>query len=290
MPLHPRRRDLLAGLAHPLFWGALALLLLNDHVLKAAHPGPWLTGKLSDLAWLVVAPVVVGAGLAAVRLPGRLAAGGALVVPVVAFVALQLWPPLGEAWVGLFGGAHVADTADLIVLPVVLLAPLCWRSGAGARWLRRAGAVAGAGALLATSSVHGTWVDPRLPCDGAEDWDPAQPLVVGWVQATPPDAPELVASGIGLRTAEGAAVPFRVQLTVDGTALVCPARPLEPSTTYTWTVGGWAELGRHVDRVPDHNQSGRWSFTTASSSIFSGSCTEDPAWLELESCEEDSGQ
>lgn len=286
--IQPRRRDLLAGLSHPLFWGALALLLLNDHVLKAAHPGPWLTGKLSDVAWLVVAPVVLGAGLAALRLPGRLAAGVALAVPVVAFVALQLWAPLGEAWVGLFGGAHVADVADLVALPGVGLVPLCWRGGAGSRWLRRAGAVVGLGALVATTLEERT--DTRLPCDGTVDWDPAQPLVLDWSHATPPDEPELLAAGIALEDAAGNAVDLRIVRTVHGTVLVCPDRALEPSSLYTWTVGGWKDLGRHVVTVPFFDQSGRWSFTTAASSSFTGACTEDPAWLELSSCGEDSGQ
>ena len=34
------------------------LLALNDHVLKQAWPG-WVTGKLSDVAGLVVAPAVL---------------------------------------------------------------------------------------------------------------------------------------------------------------------------------------------------------------------------------------
>ena len=35
------------GLLHPIALLAVALLLVNDHLLKAAAPGP-LTGKLSD--------------------------------------------------------------------------------------------------------------------------------------------------------------------------------------------------------------------------------------------------
>src|SRR5687767_7289813 len=45
----------LAWLVHPTTLIATVLLAVNDHVLKAAYPGPF-TGKLSDAAGLVVAP------------------------------------------------------------------------------------------------------------------------------------------------------------------------------------------------------------------------------------------
>jgi hypothetical protein len=47
---------------HPLVWTAFVLLLLNDHVLKGSGllPGD-VTGKLSDFAWLIVAPAFAAA-------------------------------------------------------------------------------------------------------------------------------------------------------------------------------------------------------------------------------------
>ena len=50
------------GLLHPLAITAVALLFLNDHVLKPMLPG-LLTGKLSDVAGLLVAPLVVVAAI-----------------------------------------------------------------------------------------------------------------------------------------------------------------------------------------------------------------------------------
>ena len=41
-------------LGRPFFLLAIALLALNDHVLKQRYPG-WWTGKLSDFAGVVVA-------------------------------------------------------------------------------------------------------------------------------------------------------------------------------------------------------------------------------------------
>ncbi len=49
----PRTAELLL---HPLILAAIALMLLNDHVLKQ-HFGGWVTGKLSDVAGLSYFPV-----------------------------------------------------------------------------------------------------------------------------------------------------------------------------------------------------------------------------------------
>ncbi|MET0789509.1 MAG: hypothetical protein ABWY33_09725 [Cellulomonas sp.] len=45
-------------LLHPVALVSLGVLLLNDHVLKAAAPG-WVTGKLSDLAGLTFFPFLL---------------------------------------------------------------------------------------------------------------------------------------------------------------------------------------------------------------------------------------
>lgn len=50
------------AVVHPITLGSLAILLVNDHVLKAAYPG-WLTGKLSDFAGLAFIPVMVAFAL-----------------------------------------------------------------------------------------------------------------------------------------------------------------------------------------------------------------------------------
>jgi hypothetical protein len=48
------------ALLHPVFVLSLTLLVVNDHVLKATWPGP-LTGKLSDVMGLIVAPLTLQA-------------------------------------------------------------------------------------------------------------------------------------------------------------------------------------------------------------------------------------
>ncbi len=62
IPTKPKsdESDLMAGrhLRHPVVLTMLALWLLNDHVLKTYY-GSWWTGKLSDVAGLVVFPVSI---------------------------------------------------------------------------------------------------------------------------------------------------------------------------------------------------------------------------------------
>ena len=45
-----------AALTHPATLLALATLLVNDLVFKWLWPDTWITGKLSDLAWVIFAP------------------------------------------------------------------------------------------------------------------------------------------------------------------------------------------------------------------------------------------
>ena len=49
------RQRCAAALTHPVTLGSLALFLLNDLALKPLWPDAWATGKLSDLAFVVVA-------------------------------------------------------------------------------------------------------------------------------------------------------------------------------------------------------------------------------------------
>jgi hypothetical protein len=53
------RSPRLGVLAHPALTGAVAVLAVNDQVLKARLPG-WWTGKLSDLAGVFVVAAVLG--------------------------------------------------------------------------------------------------------------------------------------------------------------------------------------------------------------------------------------
>ncbi|MFG2044862.1 hypothetical protein [Dactylosporangium sp. NPDC048998] len=73
-------------MTHPVTVGAVVLLLVNDHLLKAACPGP-VTGKLSDVAGLAFTPALVAAVLCLLvpRVPARMAAAVGLVGTGLAF-------------------------------------------------------------------------------------------------------------------------------------------------------------------------------------------------------------
>ncbi len=112
----------LRRLLDPAFLGALALLLLNDHVLKAAFHNFW-TGKLSDFAGLY-AVAWIGMRL----LPSR-ATGVAWFLAIgFAFWKSPLVMPLLDAWngAGILPLHRVLDYGDWAALLVLPLAE--WRS------------------------------------------------------------------------------------------------------------------------------------------------------------------
>jgi hypothetical protein len=119
VPLRPTR-----ALLHPLWLVGLAVLVLNDHVLKGSGilPGV-ITGKLSDLAGLVVAPTLLAA-LVRVRGPrgwilSHVAVG-------LVFSAIQLSATAATLWSGAmaavgFPWVITRDPTDLLALPALAL-------------------------------------------------------------------------------------------------------------------------------------------------------------------------
>lgn len=116
----------------PLPLAAVALLAVNDHVLKAAFHNT-LTGKLSDIAGCFFLPLYVSALLSvmtAFSLRARLYAGA--LITTALFVSVSLSRVAADAvcrWVSVFasplGYTHLriaADPTDLIALPLVALA------------------------------------------------------------------------------------------------------------------------------------------------------------------------
>lgn len=135
-----RPRDLLL---HPVVLVAIALLVVNDHVLKSAAPS-WWTGKLSDLAGLVFFPLVLAAcvdGVHRAARPRRLVATSAAWTAVV-FTLVKTLPAATDAFrwaVGALqwplqalasGSFHhavapvsaVTDPTDLFALPACAVA------------------------------------------------------------------------------------------------------------------------------------------------------------------------
>jgi hypothetical protein len=151
----PRR-----ALLHPLWLGALAVLVLNDHVLKGSGLLPGVvTGKLSDFAGMLVAPLLF-ATLLCVR--GRIAWLLAHVAVGVVFAAIQLSIAFADLWssaMGLLGFPWVitSDPTDLIALPVLAASfyvfPLAMSVRANVRCTAECGAaLGGLFACVATSA------------------------------------------------------------------------------------------------------------------------------------------
>ncbi len=147
------------GLLHPVALGAMALLALNDHVLKPAFANAW-TGKLSDIAGLVFFPLLLQAVIElGCKMAGRpwgpslRVLVGAAVISGIAFALVQVWPPATAAyrvaWGALYwpiatigellrGGGLAPwrpvrmwpDPTDLIALPALAIAVAAgWRRG-----------------------------------------------------------------------------------------------------------------------------------------------------------------
>ncbi len=115
------------ALVHPMWWLALGVMALNDHVLKTAGllPGV-LTGKLSDFAGLLVAPALMAA-LVRARTPRAVLACHAAVGAV--FAGIQLSAGFAGVWSALMGlvgfpWAIVCDPTDLLALPMLWVS---WR-------------------------------------------------------------------------------------------------------------------------------------------------------------------
>ncbi len=99
---------------HPLTLISLFVLVLNDHFLKWAHPS-WVTGKLSDVAGMVLAPLVLSVATRH-KSPTLCALAVALV-----FTLTKTWSPANHAWCATLGPL-VKDPTDLIALPFAALA------------------------------------------------------------------------------------------------------------------------------------------------------------------------
>lgn len=151
----PLRRALL----HPMWLGAVALLALNDHVLKGAGVLPGVvTGKLSDVAGLFAAPLLLAVLL---RVSSRRAWAAAHILIGLVFAAIQVSVPAADLWssvMGLVGfpWAITSDPTDLLTLPALALS-YRWvpRLAAGRAPHRGAGevvvATAGVACCVATS-------------------------------------------------------------------------------------------------------------------------------------------
>ena len=121
-PAQPRAGVALDRLVAPIPLAALALLVVNDHVLKQSHPG-WLSGKLSDVAVVALLPFLFVAAcdllaMAAPRVtpPGRRALIASAIAAAALFTAIELVPLIGDAYRWGLGVAQWVPAATASVL------------------------------------------------------------------------------------------------------------------------------------------------------------------------------
>lgn len=112
---------------------AILLFVLNDHVLKGSGIVPAVvTGKLSDLAFLFFAPIVL---VYATRARTKLAVARAFAAPAAFFAAINLSPMASELFARalstILPSSHVCDAEDLVALAILPFSWVyLWRSAA----------------------------------------------------------------------------------------------------------------------------------------------------------------
>lgn len=170
---NPAFEKALGLLAHPACLAALALLLINDHLLRRWWPS-WWTGKIGDLAWLLIAPFALAAVLAWL-LPLREPARERWVFPLafgltgVGFAALKMSPVLMDVAIRNGSAALrtpltiLPDPADLLALPVLALAFLLWRKAPARPRRTAAGLIALPMAAMLTLA-NAAMPDPGISC------------------------------------------------------------------------------------------------------------------------------
>ena len=129
-------RNSLRCLQHPATWLSIALLLVNDHVLKVVYPS-WITGKLSDFAGLFFFPFLLATGLGILlsrsKVPSIRVGQIAFALVGIWFILLKTLPALNllttELSSRLLGvpTQFVMDPTDLVALFAMLPAWMIWQ-------------------------------------------------------------------------------------------------------------------------------------------------------------------
>ncbi|MGC4893222.1 hypothetical protein [Micromonospora sp. DT31] len=256
-------RAALAWLGHPVTVLALVVLVVNDHVLKAAHPG-LVTGKVSDVAGLVFAPALVAVLVTLVfpRLRARVVAGVGLVAVGVGFAVVKadahVASVASELWSVVSGPSLIrADLTDLLTLPALALAAWTWRRARRDAVGRRAArlvrlvvllpaavvAVAATSPAVYPDAVGATVFDGRFAA-GVGDLPPPDENSIPWYVAVSDDA------GVTWRdptAAEEVALRERPRTTTASDRRVCS--PAAPQRCYRLSPG--------LIRVEESDDAGR---------------------------------
>ncbi|CAG7571988.1 hypothetical protein FB554_0164 [Barrientosiimonas humi] len=211
-------------MVHPVFTGAVALLAVNDQLLKTYVGGP-VVGKLSDVAGVVLLAWSLGV---VTRRPAA-----SSVVVALAFAALKTVPGVAELAAPVLGGATLRDPTDLVALLALVPSTAVLRrtlaAGGAALPERPRSLLAIPAVVLAVLAVTATSCAQAplltdLRVNGNQVWVQQNGVIVGeQTSAAPTTAP----------APPGA--------TSSGTAGLLSAAP--SSTRQPWESGQWAVSG-----------------------------------------------
>ena len=135
---HSFRGHCASALTHPVTVAALVILLLNDALLKSLWPDAWVTGKLSDLAWVVFASPLLAFVLSLFPIRRLFAERAATIIAYVGLPALYAtfntfepvhdWILRGLSLVAGGTAGSPLDPTDSLVIPFGLgVAVWVWR-------------------------------------------------------------------------------------------------------------------------------------------------------------------
>ena len=118
------------GLLHPVALAGLAILLLNDHVLKVNAPSP-MTGILSGLAGILIFPLILQAGWEMVATswgrwngPNVSVIGLACLATGIGYAGVEIYPPAADAYSYGMGALQWPASAVMTLLGDRQLPPL----------------------------------------------------------------------------------------------------------------------------------------------------------------------
>ena len=167
------RRRCASALTHPVTLASISVLLVNDIVLKSLWPNAWVTGKLSDLAWVVFASPLLAFLLSFVTGSNRSSQRAVFLVAYVGlpalYAAFNTFEPVHEwilSGISLVSGGTAGsplDVTDSLVIPFGLgIALWVWRRGALSDSSLRLRAGLLVAAIAALASVATSEIEPDL--------------------------------------------------------------------------------------------------------------------------------
>jgi hypothetical protein len=125
-----------AYLVHPVTLFAYFLLFFNDHFLKYYYPN-WVSGKISDIAWVFIFPGVIAfiLSLLLINIHGvnaRKVWIGVITCTIIGFICVKTLIPVRDGVTQLFRLVFninpfiLVDPSDLLVLPVLFFSTQLW--------------------------------------------------------------------------------------------------------------------------------------------------------------------